>query len=343
MRLEPPSWWYNSKSSPIANALRPLSWVWGTITGTRMSAQSRYHASLPVICVGNFTMGGAGKTPTAIFISDYLKSRGEQPAFLSRGYGGTLKGPHMVNTEVDSAARVGDEPLLLARHAPTVIAQNRIEGAAMLETSGATAIIMDDGFQNTALHKDLATVVIDGGVGIGNAMVAPSGPLRAPIEQQHTMCDAIIILGNNDPEHDSIKTLRQTYAGPILSAQIIADDDTTWMENTKIIAFAGIGRPEKFFQTVRKLTPNLIDTLTFPDHHNFTEKDAKNLLARAFAEDAVLLTTEKDWVRLPTHIEVLNELRQQSHTLPIRLEFDGDDETELAKLVDIALSTRKTT
>lgn len=341
MRLESPKWWYDKDKTPIANALSPLSWIWGAIAGARMSAPSRYHSTLPVICIGNFTMGGAGKTPTAIAICNYLKSMGEQPAFLSRGYGGELKGPHLVNIETDTATRVGDEPLLLARHAPTFIARERIEGAKMIEASTATVIIMDDGFQNTSLHKDLNAVVIDGGVGIGNAMVAPAGPLRAPIEQQLTMCDAIIILRGSDADHESVRNLTAAFRGPTMSAQIVPSEDTGWLSAAKVVAFAGIGRPEKFFQTVSKITPNLIGTMTFPDHHNYTEQDARNLVARAFSEDAILLTTEKDWARLPTHIEALNELKEQAHRLPIRLEFDGTDETQLAKLIDIALSTRQ--
>jgi len=341
VRLESPKWWYDKDKTPVANALSPLSWIWGAIAGARMSSPSKHQSQLPVLCIGNFTMGGAGKTPTAIFVANYLKSMGEQPAFLSRGYGGELKGPHLVNVERDTAARVGDEPLLLARHAPTVIARDRVEGAKMLEDSSATVIIMDDGFQNTSLHKDLAAVVIDGEVGIGNGMVAPAGPLRAPIEQQLTMCDALIILRGNGPDHESVRNLRKSFQGPVMSAQIVPDDDTAWLGAAKVIAFAGIGRPEKFFQTLGAITPGLIDTVTFPDHHNFTEKDARDLMARAFAEDAILVTTEKDWARVPTDIEALNELKEQAHTLPIRLEFDGTDETALAKLIDIALSTRK--
>ena len=284
-------------------------------------------------------MGGAGKTPTALFIADYLKSMGEQPAFLSRGFGGSIKAPHMVDTERDTASMVGDEPLLLARHAPTIIARNRIDGAKMIEAGNATIIIMDDGFQNTALHKDLSVIVIDGEVGIGNGMVVPSGPLRAPFEQQLTISDAILIISGSGPDHKSIDDLKNTFTGPVMTARIIPDDDTSWLTNAKIVAFAGIGRPEKFFQTVSNIAPNLIGTMTFPDHHQYTEKDARDLMSRAFAKDAILLTTEKDWVRLPTDNPSLNELKQNARTLPIRLDFELPDQAQLAKLIDIALST----
>ena len=284
-------------------------------------------------------MGGAGKTPTALFIADYLKSMGEQPAFLSRGYGGSIKAPHMVDIEQDTATTVGDEPLLLARHAPTIIARNRIEGAKMIEASDATIIIMDDGFQNSALHKDLSVIVIDGEVGIGNGMVVPSGPLRAPIEQQLTISDAIIIISGSGPDHKSINDLREAFTGPVITARIVPDDDTSWLANAKIVAFAGIGRPEKFFQTVSNIAPNLVGTMAFPDHHQYTEKDARYLMSSAFAKDAILLTTEKDWVRLPINNPSLNELKQNARTLPIRLDIELSDQAQLAKLIDIALST----
>lgn len=341
MRLETPSWWYDSEISPIASALQPISWIWGAIAGARMSNPSRYHSRLPVLCVGNFTMGGAGKTPTAIFIAEYLKSMGEQPAFLSRGYGGRLKGPHLVDIEHDNAAMVGDEPRLLARHAPTVVSRDRVEGAKMLEAGQASAIIMDDGFQNTALHKDLALVVIDGDIGIGNGMVAPAGPLRAPLDQQITIADAMIVLTGKKPDHDGLSDLRKSFSGPVMSAKIAPDDDVTWLRSARIIAFAGIGRPDKFFQTVSRIAPDLIGTMTYPDHHKFTASDARDLMARAFAEDAVLLTTEKDWMRLPNDNPVLNELKENARILPIKLEFDGSDENQLGKLIDIALSTRQ--
>ena len=305
-----------------------------------MTFASRHHSPLPVLCLGNFTMGGAGKTPAAIYVANHLKAIGEHPAFLSRGYGGRKTGPHLVDPEIDTADMVGDEPLLLARHAPTYIARNRIEAAKMIEQSDATIIIMDDGFQNSSLHKDLSLVVIDGGVGIGNGMTVPSGPLRAPFDDQLTFCDAMIVISNDARENDDIRALRKTFTGPVMFAQTVPDEDVSWLKTARIIAFAGIGRPEKFFQTVRSCTPNLIDCVAFPDHHDFTESDARDLLARAFSEDAVLLTTEKDWVRLTNNQTALSELRESAQTLPIRLEFEIEDRLELEKLVNIALSTR---
>ena len=341
MRLETPSWWYDRKPSRTAKVLKPFSWVWGTIAGSRMTIASSHYSNLPVLCIGNFTMGGAGKTPTAIYVANHLKSLGEQPAFLSRGYGGRLSGPHRVNAEIDTAEMVGDEPLLLARHAPTFIARKRVAGAKLIEQSNATIIIMDDGFQNNSLHKDLSLVVIDGDAGIGNGMTIPSGPLRAPFEDQIAFCDAIIIISKDAKENDDNGKLRKSFSGPVMYAETVPDEDISWLRTARIIAFAGIGRPEKFFQTVRRCTPNLIDCIAFPDHHDFSENDARDLLGRAFGEDAVLLTTEKDWVRLTDNQSALSELRENAQTLPIRLEFEKEDLQQLDKLIDVALSTRQ--
>ncbi len=341
LRLETPSWWYMREPTSMAKALKPISWLWGTIAASRMSIKSRHHSNLPVLCLGNFTMGGAGKTPAAIHTANILTSLGEKPAFLTRGYGGRISGPYRVDPERDTAHQVGDEALLLARHAPTFVARNRVAGAKMIEQSDATIIIMDDGFQNNSLHKDLSLVVVDGDVGIGNGMTVPSGPLRAPFDNQLTFCDAIIIISKDGEDNENIRTLRQSFGGPVIYADIVPDDDVSWLQTSRIIAFAGIGRPEKFFQTVRGCTQNLIDCIPFPDHHRFTEDNARELLGRAFGEDAILLTTEKDWVRLADDKPAISELRESARTLPIRLQFEKEGQLLLEKLVDVALSTRQ--
>ncbi|MBI4723881.1 MAG: tetraacyldisaccharide 4'-kinase, partial [Rhodomicrobium sp.] len=195
MRLEPPSWWYGGRIPLAAWGLLPISAIYGAIVQRRFRKASPYRSKLPVICVGNFTMGGAGKTPVALKLASLLHDLGRKPGFLTRGYGGRERGPHMVDGARDNAARVGDEPLLLAEAATTVVSRDRPGGARLLETLGPDTIIMDDGFQNPSLKKDFSLIVIDAGSGIGSGRVFPLGPLRAPLAFQAGMADAILLLG----------------------------------------------------------------------------------------------------------------------------------------------------
>ncbi len=215
MRLEPPPWWYGGRIPAAAWGLLPVSAIYGALVQRRFRKASPYSSKLPVICVGNFTVGGAGKTPVALKLASLLSDEGRKPGFLTRGFGGHERGPHLVDAALDDAARVGDEPLLLADAAATVVSRDRPLGARLLETLGLDTIIMDDGFQNPSLKKDFSLIVIDAGAGIGSGRVFPLGPLRAPLRFQAGMADAILILGGKaggNRADDVIQRIRKSLA-----------------------------------------------------------------------------------------------------------------------------------
>jgi len=319
VHLKAPGWW-DDKSGAIPLLLSPVSWAVGAIMRAQWSLRQSQRAGVPVICIGNLSVGGAGKTPTAIAVADLLKGLGEQPGFLSRGYGGTIREPHMVDPDHDSARDVGDEPLLLARHAPTVIAADRPKGAAKAAQEGAGVIVMDDGFQNPSLAKDISLIVIDAEAGIGNGRVLPSGPLRAPLGFQLARCDALIVIGNGTAA-EPIASWMRVQKRPVLAADLVPDEDTSWLTKAPVLAFAGIGRPEKFFKTIEAEGGKLLGRAAFADHHRFAEADAKRLLGEAKANKAQLVTTEKDWVRIPDTSGPLGELKSAARPLPVRLRF----------------------
>jgi tetraacyldisaccharide 4'-kinase len=244
------------------------------------------------------------------------------PSFLSRGYGGTMAGPHLVSPDRDHAGAVGDEPLLLARHAPTVISRNRRAGAEMIEAQEAGAIIMDDGFQNPQLAKDLSIIAVDAGFGIGNGAVIPAGPLRAPLEFQARRADAMLLIGEGTPG----ARLARRLSLPVLRAHIEPDADIGWLNAGPIIAYSGIGRPGKFFDTLEQLGARIAARYAFADHHAYTPEDAKTLLTHAQRAQARLVTTQKDWVRMREGRTAVGALKAASHILPIRLVLDSESE-----------------
>lgn len=341
MRLEPPSWWYGSRLADRAKAaaLLPAAWCYGVVAQARFTFARPYRPPLPVICVGNFTVGGAGKTPLAIEIARLARDWGCKPAFLTRGFGGQIIGPHRVDINRDTAANVGDEALLLARVAPTFVAQDRPRGARAIEASGADVIIMDDGFQNPSLIKDLSIVAIDGGVGLGNGYVMPAGPLRAPLKAQLRRADAVVAIGGDQKislppaigKHGGVKIV------PVLRAQFQPAGDCAWLKMAPVVAFCGIGRPAKFFRTLEELGATVAVALPFPDHHMFTDDDAVALLDAAAQASANLVTTEKDLVRLAAGQGPLSELKAKTRALAVNLAFGSDDQPRLASLLVQAL------
>jgi tetraacyldisaccharide 4'-kinase len=270
-------------------ALTPLGSLYGATVRWK-AKNAAFRAPVPVICVGNLTAGGTGKTPIAIALAEALLARGKKPFFLTRGYGGTQRGPLLV--EGQSAADVGDEPLLLAAAAPAIVSRDRPAGARLAVARGADVIVMDDGHQNFSLAKDLSLVVVDGERGFGNGRVLPAGPLREPVAQGLARADAVIVMGSGDP-------VLAGFAGPILQARVEHRGSENW-QGSRVVAFAGIGRPEKFFRTLRGLGADLVDAVPFDDHHPYTPEDLDRLKSLARREDAKLVTTEKDHVRLPS-------------------------------------------
>ena len=274
----------------------------------------RVDCGVPVICVGNFTAGGAGKTPTAIYVAGLLQAHGERVTFLSRGYGGTLaRGgqPVLVDPARHAASAVGDEPLLLARIAPVVVCADRIAGAMAAKAAGATVIVMDDGLQSGRLHHTLALGVIDGAVGFGNGLCVPAGPLRAPLAEQAAFVAAQVLIGNGAVVAAGTKPLFHASLQP--EPQAAAD-----LKSSRVLAFAGIGRPEKFFATLAATGADIVQACAFGDHHAYSASELARLVAQAARQDLRLVTTEKDAVRLPQNWFA----RHGVLTLPVCLQFE---------------------
>jgi tetraacyldisaccharide 4'-kinase len=309
--LNAPAFWWR-RPGLAAALLSPAGWLYGAIAARRL-AKDGARAARPVICVGNPTLGGAGKTPTAIAIAALLRDMGAQPVFLSRGYGGKLEGPHVVDAARDCSGEVGDEPLLLARAAPTVVARHRPAGAALAATLGSV-VVMDDGFQNPSLTKDLSLLVVDAAVGLGNGQVFPAGPLRAPLQPQLARARAIVLVGDGaDIAADGL---------PVLRARL--EPDASALDSVgPILAFAGIGRPQKFADTLAALGKPPTRFVAFPDHHRYSAADTAALLDQAARENLTLVTTEKDLARLKGDA-ALDRLARACRALPVRLVFEDD-------------------
>ncbi|WP_445501476.1 tetraacyldisaccharide 4'-kinase [Microvirga sp. G4-2] len=332
--MRAPSWW-QSRSSLLANILRPAGLVYGAIAGSRMKRQGE-RADLPVICIGNFTAGGAGKTPAALALAEFLEIAGESPAFLSRGYGGSLKGPVQVRPD-HKALDVGDEPLLLAAKAPTIVSADRPAGARLAHEIGATVLIMDDGLQNPSLQKDCAIAIVDGATGIGNGLPLPAGPLRAPMEAQWPAVDAVLVIGQGEPG-EAVARRAAVLNKRIFKGSLVPDPKSAEKLNgQKVLAFAGIGRPEKFFDTLRACGAVVEEPRAFPDHHPYSRSDLDSLRREAEERGLMAVTTEKDFARI-TGLNGANAW-QNLMVLPVGLQFE--DEATLRNFVLRKISDRR--
>jgi tetraacyldisaccharide 4'-kinase len=330
----PAFWW---RPPGLASALlAPLGAIYGAVAGARLKRRGA-SAGVPAICVGDPTLGGAGKTPTAIALAKLLLAAGERPCFITRGYGGSERGPCLADPAVHGADAVGDEALLLARTAPTVVAADRIAGARFAAQMKPTVLVLDDGFQNPALEKDFSLLVIDGTSGVGNGRVFPAGPLRAPLAAQLEKAHALVCSGKG-AAGDAIAALAAKKGTPAFAAKIVPDRLAAQkLAGQRVLAFAGIGRPEKFFRTLAEIGAEVAEARTFPDHHPYSPREAEELLAAAKTRGLVLVTTEKDQVRI-ARVPELAALHATSATLPIMLEFD--DETALMQRITAALRRR---
>ena len=338
MRLEEPSWWYAPVVEGPARWLASAGALYGYAARARFRLTTPQAAGRPVVCVGNFTAGGTGKTPLCLSLARMLREAGREPWFLTRGYGGRVAGPHRVDPVTDTAALVGDEPLLLAREAPTVIARDRPAGAAYIsQVSPANAVIvMDDGLQNPTLAKALSIAIVDGRRGLGNGRVVPAGPLRAPLAFQLGLVDAIVVTVPVDgapPVDGPADRLRKTFPGPVLGVETRPVGDVAWLSDARVVAFAGIANPERFFRLAAKLGAHVAASRTFPDHHPLSAAQATELLELARREDAVLVTTEKDMARLAGATGPLATLRETAKVLAIRSELSAADEARLTSLL----------
>ncbi len=289
--MRAPSFWEGP--SLLSDLLRPLGGLYAAAGWLRQRAGRPRRAGAPVICVGNLVAGGAGKTPTVLALLARLQAQGRRPAALLRGYGGRQAGPLAVDPERHDAAEVGDEALLLAARAPTWVARDRLAGARAAAAAGAELLVTDDGFQNPRLAKDLSLLVIDGASGLGNGRVIPAGPLREPLARGLARADALVIVG---PDRHGLA--RRAGGKPVLGAALRPRGPAA-LRGRRLLAFAGIGRPAKFFATLEDLGAELVATAGFADHHPYTAAELDRLAAQAAAAGATLITTEKDALRLP--------------------------------------------
>jgi tetraacyldisaccharide 4'-kinase len=298
----------------------PLGAVYGQVAAWRMQSRG-FDAGIPVICVGNYHTGGAGKTPTVLALTKLLRDLGETPVVLSRGYGGKWQGPVKVDPERHIAANVGDEPLMLALMVPVVIARDRVGGVALARSQGASVILMDDGFQNPAIAKDASIIVIDGDRGLGNACVFPAGPLRAPLPPQLARTDALIVIGDGTAA-GSVAAAIAANAKPVLSARLKPDTASlAQVAGKRVLAFAGIGDPERFFRTLRGAGVDVVRERIFADHHPFSREEIEVLIAEAGRDGLTLVTTEKDIARLRGAEGIAASVRDIA-AFAVTLEFD---------------------
>jgi tetraacyldisaccharide 4'-kinase len=326
--MKTPAFWDEVPPSPWARLLSPVGAIYGAITAARMRKPGMKTA-LPVICIGNLTAGGAGKTPTVLALAAILHTQGHKPVALSRGYGGSLAGPVLVDPALHLPSDVGDEPLLLAQVMPTIITRDRVAGAALASLHG-NVIVMDDGLQNPSLVKSLRIAVIDGGSGIGNGLCLPAGPLRAPLAQQWPHVDHVLIIGTGTAG-DDIAALAIIAGKPVSRAVLVPEPRiAATLVGRPVLALSGIGRPEKFRQTLVDLGAQVVAEMRFADHRAYTEQDVAAISAKAKICDALVVTTEKDAVKLAAL------WREAEHgplaIMPVTLAFSGDSTLAQAAL-----------
>jgi tetraacyldisaccharide 4'-kinase len=316
--MRAPDFW--RQPNLFATLLAPLGALYGLSVALKAKWTRPFDPGLPVICVGNLTAGGSGKTPVAIAIAERLRAKSHKPFFLTRGYGGSERGPAMA-LRAHSAAQMGDEALLLARAAPTIVARDRAAGARLAKEKGATVLVMDDGHQNFALRKSLSLVVVDAETGFGNGFQIPAGPLREPVVQGLARADAVIRMGDGVPDLHG-------FAGPVLRAHLHVDGEAFC--GKPVFAFAGIGRPEKFVASLENSGAEVVGSCFFDDHHPYSEDEIIQL--RAIAGEAQLVTTEKDFVRLA--------VAQREGIRLLKAAAVFDNQAALDGLLDRALSGR---
>jgi tetraacyldisaccharide 4'-kinase len=331
----PPFWW--SKPDWRAWSLWPISFLYGRVAGRRMAKARPPAVGVPVFCVGNFTVGGAGKTPTAIAIARAAKRKGLTPGFLSRGYGGSLDVTTLVDPQHHRAEAVGDEPLLLAREAMTVISRRRFDGAERLVAEGCNFIIMDDGFQSARLKLDFALVVVDSVRAIGNGHLVPGGPLRAPLPEQIRQMSALLKVGRSDAADQLVR--RAARAGKPVQVATLTPRPHAAVAGARVLAFAGIADPQKFYRTVASIGGEVVVTRSFPDHHYFTEDEIADLLSDAEKDGLLLVTTAKDAVRLAGHRGAAELLLERARVVEVDMVFDDPHGPD--KMIDEAIAHAK--
>ncbi len=324
--MRAPEFWRHGGVVPALLAPAAAGW---TLAGRLRRAVVRpWRAPVSMICVGNLVAGGQGKTPVAIALARRLAAAGRAPHFVTRGYGGAEAGPLRIDPARHGAREVGDEALLLARVAPAWVARERAAGARAAHAAGAGAIVLDDGLQNPSLAHDLALVVVDGGYGFGNCRVIPAGPLREPLADGLGRADAVVLVGD---DRTGVASALEGCDRPVLRARLAPTGGAAEIAGRAVVAFAGIGRPDKFFETLSELDCRLVAGMPFPDHHPYAADEIMRLVDVAHREDALLVTTAKDAVRLPP------EARGMVQVLEVEIEWDAPERIDA--LLERALAT----
>ncbi|KRR06695.1 tetraacyldisaccharide 4'-kinase [Bradyrhizobium valentinum] len=319
--MREPGFWHGP-SSLNKHLLKPLAALYGAVAAKRLHRKG-LNAGIPVLCIGNYSVGGAGKTPTVLALAKLLRELGETPVVLSRGYGGELRGPVRVDPVRHAASDVGDEPLMLAGHLPVVVSRKRADGVPLARSQGATVILMDDGFQSPAIVKDASLIVIDSERGVGNGQVFPAGPLRAPLRPQLARTDALIIVGDGSAAAPVAAEIA-AQGKPVLSAHLKPDEAAVrQLRGQRVLAFAGIGDPTRFFNTLRAGGIDVVMQRAFADHHPYSQSEIEGLITEARRDGLTLVTTEKDLARL----------RDRQHIVPFAVTLEFDDPARLRKFV----------
>ncbi len=311
-----PGFWAYGQGGPVAALLSPFGALYGLATATRLRFKKSWHCPIPVICVGNLVAGGSGKTPVVLDLAERLGQRDVPVHMVTRGYGGRERGPLRVSGDQYDARLVGDEPLLLSETAPTWLSDERPAGCRRALAEGAGLIVLDDGFQDPSCEKTLSFVVVDGSFGFGNGHMIPAGPLREPVASGLKRADAVILIGDDRTNVESMIAGRC----PVLKAKLQSGPEAAALSGQAVLPFAGIGNPEKFFESVRNSGANIITTRAFPDHHHYSRGEIDSLIHHANQANARLLTTTKDMVRIPP------DLKSNVDVLTVHVVWQNEEE-----------------